>query len=307
MAATPRLSIGMPVRDNVSFIENAVTSLLSQDFSDFELIVSDNGSTDGTSDVLVELAKADKRIRYVRQKANQGASWNFNETFRLRSAGVPYFKWAAGDDMHRPGYLSATVGLLDTDHASVLAHARTIDIDPQGTELGERGWTTKGEATDVVERFQSFLHRHEAYQGFGVVRTAAMAQTQLLAPYSDSDLTLLAQISLYGRMVNVNEPLFYRRVHDGQSTRTYTTRRGRNAWFDPRRAGQLLAFPAWRMGRDLSAAVMAAPLSLRERRRCLSLLPGWAWDTRLQLANDVVSTGVGTAAAARAVIRRKAQ
>lgn len=299
MGSRVKLSIGMPVRDNVKFIREAVTSLLTQDFSDFELIVSDNGSTDGTSDILVGFAKADGRIRYVRQNANQGASWNFDETFRLRTAGVPYFKWAAGDDAHAPGYLRATLDLLDGDPTSVLAHARTIDIDPDGVEIEERGWTTKGELHDVAKRFGSFLHRHEAYQGFGVIRTPVMAQTQLLAPYSDSDLTLLAQISLHGRMVNVDQPLFYRRIHEGQSTSTHTTRRGRNAWFDPKRSGEWFAFPAWRMARDLTSAVMRAPLSAQDRRRCMSLLPRWAWDTRLQLANDVVSTGLGTVGAIR--------
>ena len=79
----PRVSIGMPVYNGAKFIEAALDSLLAQTFEGFELIISDNASTDRTEVICRSYAARDNRIRYYRQEKNQGAIWNFNHVFEV--------------------------------------------------------------------------------------------------------------------------------------------------------------------------------------------------------------------------------
>jgi glycosyltransferase involved in cell wall biosynthesis len=105
-ASRVKVSIGLPVRNGAKCIRKCVHSVLSQDFRDFELIISDNASTDGTEDICRDLASRDRRIRYVRQQADIGAVANF--TFVLRQAQANSFMWLACDDYYEsPGLVGA--------------------------------------------------------------------------------------------------------------------------------------------------------------------------------------------------------
>jgi glycosyltransferase involved in cell wall biosynthesis len=92
----PTVSIGMPVYNGAKYIREALDSLLAQTFTDFELIISDNASTDATQEICQEYAEQDSRIRYIRQSTNMGAMPNF--TFVLDEARAEYFMWVAHDD-----------------------------------------------------------------------------------------------------------------------------------------------------------------------------------------------------------------
>ena len=72
MSAVPRLSIGLPVYNGENFLAESIESLLGQSYEDFELIISDNASTDGTEDICRSYAQQDSRIRYIRQPHNIG-------------------------------------------------------------------------------------------------------------------------------------------------------------------------------------------------------------------------------------------
>jgi glycosyltransferase involved in cell wall biosynthesis len=89
----PAISIGMPVYNGEKYIREALDSLLAQTFTDFELIISDNASTDSTSNICKEYAIRDSRIRYIRQHKNIGAIANFK--FLLEQASGDFFMWAA--------------------------------------------------------------------------------------------------------------------------------------------------------------------------------------------------------------------
>lgn len=132
----PSVSIGLPVYNGQDFIAESVESLLSQTIGDFELIISDNASTDLTQDICRQFASRDRRVRYIRQPANKGASWNFNYTFS-RSRGR-YFRWHAHDDISAPRFLEECVKVLDNDPSVVLVWPREVGIDSQGRVLGSR-------------------------------------------------------------------------------------------------------------------------------------------------------------------------
>lgn len=109
----PKVSIGMPVYNGGLFLRDALDSLLAQTFTDFELIISDNASTDNTGQICLEYARLDSRIRYIRQPRNIGAPDNF---FYVRDQAVgEYFMWAAHDDRWKSNCLALWVNVLDSD------------------------------------------------------------------------------------------------------------------------------------------------------------------------------------------------
>ncbi len=109
----PRVSIGMPVYNGGPFLSEAIDSLLAQTFTNFELIISDNASTDDTEQVCLDYAHLDSRIRYIRLADNIGAPNNF---FYVRDQAVgEYFMWAAHDDRWKPNCLAFWVDVLDSD------------------------------------------------------------------------------------------------------------------------------------------------------------------------------------------------
>lgn len=115
---TLRVSIGMPVYNGGATIEEAVSSLLAQTFTDFELLISDNASTDETESICRAFAEKDNRVRYVRQPENRGGVANF--AFVLSTTTAPYFMWAAADDIWAPEYLATVVRLLDDDRNAII-------------------------------------------------------------------------------------------------------------------------------------------------------------------------------------------
>ena len=103
----PKVSIGMPIFNGEPFIREAIDSLLAQTFTDFELIISDNGSTDGTEAICREYAACNARIRYVRQPENRGGWFNFQ--FVLDAARGEYFMWAAHDDEWKENHIEKII------------------------------------------------------------------------------------------------------------------------------------------------------------------------------------------------------
>ena len=132
--AAPQVSIGMPVYNGEPFIREALDSLLAQTFTDFELIISDNGSTDGTEAICREYAAKDARIRYVRQAENRGVMANFQ--FVLDEAVGEYFMWAAADDRRHAKFIELTKCVLDSEPAVGLVFSGMETKDLLSTGAG---------------------------------------------------------------------------------------------------------------------------------------------------------------------------
>lgn len=111
---TPKVSIGMPVYNGARYIREALDTLVAQTYTDLELIISDNASTDATEGICREYAARDPRIKYVRQSRNRGVIVNFQ--FALAEAVGEYFMWAAYDDKWGCGYLQEAVAVLDREY-----------------------------------------------------------------------------------------------------------------------------------------------------------------------------------------------
>lgn len=137
LAHAPAVSIGMPVYNGAEYIREALDSLLAQTFTDFELIISDNASTDITADICREFMQRDSRVHYTRQADNLGAISNFQ--FVLSGASGKYFMWAACDDRWAPTFLERTVAVLESDEGCDLAFSNYIERDLEsGSERRHR-------------------------------------------------------------------------------------------------------------------------------------------------------------------------
>ena len=121
------LSIGMPVYNSVGTVKKAVISILKQNYSSFQLIISDNCSNDGTYEVLEEISSTDARIELVRQSRNIGAIKNF-EYVLFKSTGK-YFMWAAADDFWLPTFCQKNIAFLEfnADYVSSISKVRYLD------------------------------------------------------------------------------------------------------------------------------------------------------------------------------------
>jgi glycosyltransferase involved in cell wall biosynthesis len=120
----PKVSIGMPVFNGEQYIHKALNSLIAQTFTDYELIISDNASTDSTELICREYAAKDNRVRYVRQDSNLGGPANFK--FVLDEAVGEYFMWAASDDIWDVKWIYT---LLKKAGPRTISYGQTISID----------------------------------------------------------------------------------------------------------------------------------------------------------------------------------
>ncbi len=114
-----KASIGMPVYNGGRYVQRALDSLLAQTFRDFELIISDNASTDDTKEICEEYERTDPRIRYIRQNKNLGPIRNFD--FVLNQAKGEYFMWAAHDDMWDSRFLDMMMKEFEKSKQSTVA------------------------------------------------------------------------------------------------------------------------------------------------------------------------------------------
>ncbi len=217
----PLVSIGMPVFNGAKYIRDALDSLLNQTYSHFELLISDNASTDNTENICREYAQKDARIQYVRQANNLGAAANFQ--WVLNQASGAYFMWAACDDKWSEDWLNAMLGALLVTQAE-MAFGRVTHIDAHGNALNHpaNNATFNYAAHSLIRRTKFYLD----YEGLGkaniigclyVIKMRSELSRMLDECISGAcrfDYTLVYNSLQYGRQIEVKMPLIYKRLHD---------------------------------------------------------------------------------------------
>jgi glycosyltransferase involved in cell wall biosynthesis len=277
MRAAPRLTIGLPVYNGEKYLAASLDALLGQSFEDFELIISDNASTDDTAGICRRYLKQDSRIRYIRQPRNLGAAPNHN--FVVGQARGELFKWASGDDLYARDLVEYCIDALDEYPHVVLAHSWTALIDSSGhmTEAIEYPLATA--SLRAPERFRSMLYGKAGDDSYGVIRTEVIRRTSLHGSYHHADRTITTEFALHGPFYQVPDWLYFRRDHPDRAERARPTVRARCANLDPRRASRL-RHPTVRLYAEYLwgyvAAIRHAPLSRTDRRECYRSLVQWA-------------------------------
>lgn len=274
MNTAPRLTIGLPVYNGENFLAQSIEALLGQTYEDFELVISDNASTDSTPDICRMYAKQDSRIRYVRQPRNIGLNPNHN--FVARQARGELFKMASHDDLYARDLLKRCVDALDEHPEVVVAHCWEAVINFSGAVTKLLDYSVAVDAPRAPDRFRSLLFDGWDDYTYGVMRTKVLLRSRLHGSHHFADRTINTELCLHGPFHMVPEWLYFRRDHL-ERKEPYTVR-SRCAYLDPRRASRL-RHPVVRLYGEYIwgyvAAIRNAPLSPADRRECYGYLASW--------------------------------
>lgn len=221
MRSSPRLSVGVPVYNEAGHVAETLAAISAQTFGDFEVIVSDNASTDGTEQICRDHCAQDSRFRYMRNRKNLGIKANFNQIFRFTQG--RYFKWWAADDLGAKTLLESGVGVLEENPAAVLAFSGALFFEEEPANEVRRATsglipTMDG---DRVSRFGQVMHLLAKRPEFAPVllsatmRASAVAATPMQGRYPASDLPFIARLALAGSLVPTGRTELYLRDRRG--------------------------------------------------------------------------------------------
>jgi glycosyltransferase involved in cell wall biosynthesis len=217
LPVVPRVSIGMPVYNGENYIISSLDSLLAQDFREFELIISDNASTDSTEQICLGYASSDHRIRYVRQPVNRGAPANFQ--FVLEQARADLFMWAAADDVFYPNHLSVLLALHDQGNYILAASSQHhLDVRDDKIYVFNR-ISSNLFSQDQPKVFLDFFRLHhwsyaKACLIYGLFRKNLMipfVKTDEYGQLVGDDILYLYQILALGRVAYSEQKTWLRR------------------------------------------------------------------------------------------------
>ncbi len=307
----PRVSIGMPAYNAADYIAEAIESLLAQTYTDFELIISDNASTDDTELICLTYAERDSRIRYYRQEENQGAFWNFHRVLEL--ARGTYFKWAPHDDTCAPTLLERCVDVLDDNPEIALCYTHGAKVDQFGRRMtedpehadGSKGVVHTGEAGfprqhhDSPKPWKRFLGvllgSSWSADFFGVMRTDVLRKTCLIPQCYGGEKVLTGELALCGPFHAIPETLFFQRIHASASG-SQNAAESQREFVNPRLAKKFTSTRLRLLG-GYVRAIQNTKLSFGERLRCYCVLLRYLaqvkkWKNVVWSA--VAGTGVGS-------------
>lgn len=284
-AHTPLVSIGMPAYNSAATLRYAVDSLLAQSFGDFELVISDNASTDATWSIIEDYMRRDPRVRGIRQSHNIGANANYSAVF-IASRGK-YFKWASSNDWCAPTLLQRCVETLDGEPGVVLTAPGTRLFKKDISEFVEYVADIACMQDDPVERF-IHVDTHLALNNVinGLARSESLRRTRLIEHYPGADVVMVAHLALIGRIKLLPEPLFYRRMDEATATPMMSARALHQHHYPVDTWRSLL--PAWRLAWGWTRAALSGHRSLSIKARALIWVARRTYWKRVRLGRDLL-------------------
>jgi glycosyltransferase involved in cell wall biosynthesis len=293
----PLVSIGLPVYNGQTFITEAIECLLAQTFSDWELIISDNASTDTTMSICLAFAKKDSRIRVYPNERNMGFCQNHNRVFQLSRG--RYFKWMADDDLFGAEFLECCIKELEKDDRVVLAFPKIAYVDAGGKPLGSQvnsdlsinGPTAALRVSQIMRLAAEGMDIISSQ--YGLIRRDILAKTQLWGLYNGSDQVLLVELALHGNYKQLEKELFFRRAHPRSSISStsrldWTAReRAKFAYADDCRT---VVFPKMRMLKEHLVCIRNSSISFREKTHCTASILKRFWSQWKDFAHELIDS-----------------
>ena len=285
-ATEPLVTIGVPVYNGADYLTLAIDSLLAQTYRNVELLISDNASTDGSSEVCAAYAQRDARVRYIRQAHNIGGVENHN--FVVEQARGEFFMWGSSDDLWEPSYVQRCAQVLIEDPKVVLAYSINTKIDENGQSIGAYPQALQLDTDDVVARFGQLTQIDNPIEPFyGLMRRSALQASARLPLHPGFDRFVLAELGLKGRFRQLPEPLYIRRIHGNQSTKAYRSLRSRYRWVNPANKDRRFVWPHFAYLRLFLGVVMRSAPGPRATMGCLLHLAKWCNWHRRELWEDL--------------------
>lgn len=282
--APPRVSIGMPVYDSERSLPAAIESVLGQSWTDLELVISDNASTDRSLEICRAYAARDPRVRVLRNPVNLGANPNYRRV--AAEARGEFFKWASANDLIAPNFIEACVAALDREPQVVLAYGRTIlfDGDPRtGTEYDDAMNLQQDDGFERYRRCVEGLRLNNLING--LIRREALLRTPVMPDYHSSDNVVLGYLALAGKFALVPETTFYRRMDREGATRFQSEEVVRLHHYPTNRIESF--FQSWQLSLGHLGAVMASALPFKRKMRALAYIGHQLYWQLPRLAGDV--------------------
>jgi glycosyltransferase involved in cell wall biosynthesis len=287
---SPLVSIALPVYNGENYLRETIGSVLRQSFEDFELLLLDNASTDGTGEICRESAEEDPRVRYFGSDVNRGLIWNHNRGVELARGN--YYMWIEHDDLIAEDYVKRCVRALNDDPKIVLSFTNTQIIDGNGerSELVSNQFDNSSPS----RRIGSLTRGHTVGDAeFGLMRMETLKKTSLHPYIIPSELVLLCEMATHGPFELIPDHLFLRRHHPGETSHRTRSSREIMLIHAPDRAGTFF-IPSLINARGFFDAISKARLPWRERVKCYNHLMVWLWQQRSDLYYECEEPLVGS-------------
>ena len=206
----PPVAVLMAVHNGEPYLGEAVDSILGQTFGDFEFLVVDDGSSDGTADILSDFARRDSRIRIVRNSENVGLTKSLNIALSLTDAA--FLARMDADDISLPGRLGKQLDYMRSHADCVVVGCRILSIDEDGDPIcRERQGTTHDEIEKILFHGFGGAIPHPTAMMRGEVVKACGGYREEFPVAQDLDLWL--RMAEHGRLANLPDVLLKYRRH----------------------------------------------------------------------------------------------
>ncbi len=210
-APPPLVSILIPVFNQQSHVREALRSAQGQSYPNIEILVHDDGSTDGTSKIVSEIAAADPRIRVTRAARNQGVASARNRL--IERARGNFICWLDGDDIMLPDKVRAQRDFLEENPTIIAVAAAIRWINAAGESLPANNWWQKPGRREIF--IPELATAAMMYR-----RSALMGAFPLRPLRNGSDIDLVLRVAELGEIVNMPVTLYVQRIHEGQMSRS---------------------------------------------------------------------------------------
>jgi glycosyltransferase involved in cell wall biosynthesis len=277
----PLVSIGMPIYNGSNYLREGLTAILSQTYTNLEIVISDNASTDETEEICREFAAHDSRVSYYRNEQNIGSHKNFKLVCEMTNG--KYFRWAAHDDLCSINSIEQCVAVMEQNPHIMLAYPEDLHIDDQSKPLPMESVIKIQAVQDTPsQRFHHYIDvdwlqpwtTRIVNPLFGLMRNDVLKRTPIHDNFMGSDRVLIGELALYGQVVEVPGTLFQRRIHANMSEKAYKNDRELSIAMMPTRQRQVF-LPRNLMLKGLMRAVSRVPMSDHERKNCYGELARW--------------------------------
>lgn len=210
----PFVSIGLPIYNGETHLAQTLDSLLAQDYREFELIISDNGSTDGTRRICLTYTEKDHRIQYVRSNKNSGPVWNFNRVFEFSKG--DYFMWASDDDYWEPSYIRSCLEAFRKSRDIILVGTmcKSINSEAGDSYFIDEGFSTIGlRPRERFVKYKSVIHsgKHIGAIFCGLYKRDALKKVMPPRNVIATDHLMLAELCFLGEFETIQQMLFVKR------------------------------------------------------------------------------------------------
>jgi glycosyltransferase involved in cell wall biosynthesis len=266
----PRVVIGLPVYNGQKYLGAAIEAHLAQTYSDFCLVISDNGSTDATPEICRDFARRDGRVQYLRSEVNRGILWNHRRVMEAIQSDQQYFRWAGADDIPEPGLLQQMVQLLDARPDVAAYIPATKNIDDEGRFIRDADNTLDVSSNVAFERGRSvLLASFQHVVAYGLIRASVLRRMRTGPHYAGWDPVFVWELALWGKLAQPTGAVLQRRYHAGSISRVKTAKEVRR-WVDPT-AKSGFTFPHWKWNYERMRSLLQAPIGAADKCR-LALL-----------------------------------